>query len=293
MSIERISADQGAAQIQFGQEIFESGDFVGFGRDFDLATDDAGLSVQGAEELDGLAVDFGGGAEAFAIDGQGGEAQILEMGAQPAIDDAVQLRRIQALQHPADGAFAGGQEFAGLAAAAGAQAAEVVLMEGLSKVADVQEVVVAGNHGGGGDGHDGGDLAMPPAFVATRIVQGCQSLKEALGLLTTQGIFVGMGGAFKGCPVGWQDWGGEDLARLGNQRIEEEGFRFGVELIEVDAGATEAFGDADFDPVGRAITSAFEAFWIDEGFDQGDGMTVTLQPILAEAGQVQAQDLRS
>ena len=74
LRVERIGADQGAPEIQLVQEIFESRDFVGFGGDFDLPADDFGLGIQGAEQLDGLAVDFGGGAEAFTIDGQGADA---------------------------------------------------------------------------------------------------------------------------------------------------------------------------------------------------------------------------
>lgn len=36
LSIERIGADQGAAQVQVAEQVFEGGDFVGFGRDLDL-----------------------------------------------------------------------------------------------------------------------------------------------------------------------------------------------------------------------------------------------------------------
>ena len=86
LSVKSIGADQSAAEVQSVQEIFERGDFVGFGRDFDLTADDFGLGIQGAEQLDGLAVDFGGGADAFAIDGQGADAQILEMRAKPATE---------------------------------------------------------------------------------------------------------------------------------------------------------------------------------------------------------------
>src|SRR5258708_33399366 len=73
LSIDRIGTDQGAAQVQFGQKIFESGDFVGFGRDFDLATDDFGLGIQGAEQLNRLSFDFGGGAKAFSLVIQAGK----------------------------------------------------------------------------------------------------------------------------------------------------------------------------------------------------------------------------
>jgi hypothetical protein len=110
------------------EEVFEGGDFVGFGRDLDLAADEFGLGLQGAEQLEGLAVDFGGGAEAFPIDSQVGDAQIVEMGAEPGGHQVVQLVGIQALQDAADGALAGGQELPGFSAPGGAQAAELVLV---------------------------------------------------------------------------------------------------------------------------------------------------------------------
>ena len=176
LSVKSIGADQSAAEVQSIQEIFERGDFVGFGRDFDLTADDFGLGIQGAEQLDRLAVYFGGGADAFAIDGQGADAQILEMRAKPATDNAVQFGRVQTLEHAADRAFAGSQEFAGFAAARGAQAAELVLIEGLGKFTDVDETVIAGNHGGRSNRDDGGNFSMTPAFVTTGIVQGLQLL---------------------------------------------------------------------------------------------------------------------
>ena len=70
--------------------------------------------------------------------------------------------------------------------------------------------------------------------------------------------------------------------------MEEDGFGFVVELIEVDPRAAETFGHSDFNPIGRAVTGAFEAFWVDEGFDQGDRMSVALLPILTQALEVQA-----
>src|ERR1019366_1827962 len=165
LSIEGVGGHQGAAQVQALEEIFEGGNLVGFGRDLDLAADEFGLGLQGAEQLDRLALDFGGGANGFSIYGQGDNAQIVEMRAQPARDNEVQLGRVQALQDPTDGAFAGGQELAGFAAAAGAQAAELVLVEVLGELPDVEQGVIAGNHGGGGDGDNGGHFAMGPAFM--------------------------------------------------------------------------------------------------------------------------------
>ena len=108
LGIDGIGRNQGAAEVQSIQEIFQSGDFVGFGRDLDLAADDIGLGIQGAEQLDGFALDFGSGAETFSIHRQGGNAQSIQMRAQPAIDQEIQFLGIQTLEHAADGAFAGG-----------------------------------------------------------------------------------------------------------------------------------------------------------------------------------------
>lgn len=152
LSIDRIGADQGPAQIELVQKIFERGDLVGFGRDSNLAADDFGLDIQSAEKLDRLSLDFGGGAEGFSIDGQGGNAQILEVRTQPACDRAVQLARIQTLQDAPDGALARSQPFACLAAASCSQTAELVLIEGLGKLTDIQQAVVACDHGGGSNG---------------------------------------------------------------------------------------------------------------------------------------------
>ena len=74
LSIDSVGADQCAAEVQFLQEIFQRGDFVSLGRDFDLTAGDFGLGIQGAEQLDRLPIDLGGGAEALAVDGQGGNA---------------------------------------------------------------------------------------------------------------------------------------------------------------------------------------------------------------------------
>jgi len=109
------------------------------------------------EEHEPLALDFGGGAGAFAIDGQRGNARVLEVGTQPIIDEAIQFGRVQALEDAADGRFAGSHEFASLAATAGTQAAELVLVERLGELADVDQGVIARNHRGGSNGHDGGD----------------------------------------------------------------------------------------------------------------------------------------
>ena len=190
LSIERIGGDQGAAQVQVPEEVFEGRDFIGFGRDLDLAAKELGVGVQGAEEHEPLAIDFGGGAGAFAIDGQRGNARVLEVGAQPIVDQPVQFRRVQALEDPADGRFAGSEEFAGFAATAGAQAAELVLVEGLGELADIGQGVIARNHRGGGNGHNGGDSAMAPAVVAAGVMEWGQGLEQALGLFSAQRIFL-------------------------------------------------------------------------------------------------------
>ena len=64
-------------------------------------------------------------------------------------------------------------------------------------------------------------------------------------------------------------------------------------LVEIQAGAAEAFGQADFNPLGRPVTSALEALGVHIGFDQEDGVAVTFQPVGAEALQVKAQALGS
>jgi len=65
------------AQVQIVEEIFKRRDFIGLGRNLNLAAEQLRLGVQSAEELERLAVDFGGGASAFAIDGQRGDPQVL------------------------------------------------------------------------------------------------------------------------------------------------------------------------------------------------------------------------
>ena len=171
LSVESIGADQGAAQVQVPEQVLEGGDFIGFGRDLDLAAKELGLGLQGAEELDALAVDFGGGAGAFAVDGQCGDARVLEVGAQPIVDESIQFPGVQTLEDAADGCFAGSDEFAGYAAAAGAQATELVLVEGLGELADVDQGVIARNHRGGSNRYNGGDAAMAPTAIATGVMQ--------------------------------------------------------------------------------------------------------------------------
>src|SRR3974377_269904 len=214
------------------------------------------------------------------------------MRAKPGRNDAVQLVGIQSLDHPANGAFAGAYEFAGFTVTVGAQAAELVLVEGLGKGPDIDVGVVARNHGRRRHGDNGGHFAMAPSMVAAWVAQGSQGLEEAFSLLAAQGIFQHIGGLLIGRPGLWHDWGAENLASFGTQRPQEDGFGFVMELIEVDPGAAKTSRHSDFNPIGGAITSAFEPFWIYEGFDQGNGMAVALLPVLAQPPEVQAQDLR-
>ena len=293
LSIEGIRADQGAAQVQVSEQVLEGGDFIGFGRDLDLAAKELGVGIQGTEELDALAVDFGSGAGAFAIDGKCGDARVLEVGAQPIVDQPVQFRRVQALKDSADGRFAGSDELARLAATAGAQATELVLVEGLGELADINQRVIAGNHGAGSNGHDGGDAAMAPTTIAAGVVEWGQGLEQALSLFSAQRIVVGRRLSAIGRPSRRHNWSREDLASVADQRIEEDRFGLLVELIEIQAGAPEAFGHTDFNPIGRAITSAFEPFGVHIGFDQGDGVAIALLPVSTEALEVEAQAVGS
>lgn len=195
LSVQGIGADEGAAQVQLSQELFEARDFIGFGRDLHLAADEVGLGVQSTEQLHGLTLDFGGGAGAFAIDGQGGDLEVLEMRTEPVGDDGIEGFWIQTLENTAQGGLAGGQIFLGAAAAGRAQRTELRLTEGLGEVTDAVEGVIAGNHGGGGDGDQGSDLAMAPAFTPARVGKLLQGDQEALGLLESQRVWAGMGWA--------------------------------------------------------------------------------------------------
>ncbi len=286
LRLDRVRADEGAAQVQFLEEILEGGDFIGFSRDLDLAAKEFGMGVQGTEELDRLAVDFGGGASAFAIDGQGGNVQVLQMGAHPIGDQGIQLRRVQALKDAADSRFTGSDELAGLAVPAGAQAAELVLVKGLRKLANIDQRVITRDHGRDCNGHDGSDAAMAPAFVAAGIAQCLQRLEQALGLLSTQRIVVCLRFPAIGRPSRRHHGSRKDLARFGCQRIKKDRLGLLVELIEIEPRTPETFAHADFNPIGRAITGAFEALRINIGFDQRDGVTVVFQPIGTESLQV-------
>ena len=66
-----------------------------------------------------------------------------------------------------------------------------------------------------------------------------------------------------------------------------------MELIELQPGASEAFGHSDLRPIRRPIAGAFEAFGIDIRFDQEDRMAIALEPIRTEHLGVSAQDLGS
>src|ERR1035438_4603650 len=52
LGVQGIGADQGAAQVQVLEEIFKSRDFIGLGRNLDLAAKQLRLGVQSAKELD-------------------------------------------------------------------------------------------------------------------------------------------------------------------------------------------------------------------------------------------------
>ena len=143
LGMEGVQSDEGAAQIQVGQEVLEGGDLVGFGGDLELAADHSSLEVQAGEEGEGVAVDLGGGAGALAVDGQSRDLQVLEMGAEPVADQGVELIGVQALEGAADGGFAGREVLTGLAAVGGTQGAELVLVEGLGELTDGQQIVIA------------------------------------------------------------------------------------------------------------------------------------------------------
>ena len=293
LNVEGIGADQGAAQVEVPEEVLEGGDFIGFGRDLDLAAKELGVGIQGAEEHQPLALDFSSGAGAFAIDGQGGDVLVLEVGAQPIVDQAIQFNGVQALEDSAEGRFTRSDEFAGSAATAGAQAAELVLVEGLGELADIDQGVIARNHRGGGNGHKGVDAAMAPAAIAARVLEWGQGLEQAAGLLSAQRIALRRRLPAIGRPSRRHERRREDLAGVGDQRIKEDGLGLLVELVETQAGASEAFGQADFNPIGRTVTNALEALGVHIGFDQEDGVAVALQPVGAEALQVKAQAMGS
>jgi len=59
------------------------------------------------------------------------------VGAQPIGDQDIQLGRFQALEDSADSRLARSNEFTSFGAPAGAQAAELVLVERLGKLADI------------------------------------------------------------------------------------------------------------------------------------------------------------
>ena len=132
---------------------------------------------------------------------------------------------------------------------------------------------------------------MAPAFVAARVLEFSQGLEQALSLLPAQRIVAGMGLASVRRPGRWHDRGRENRAGLGVARVEEDRLGLIMELLEVDAGAAEAFGHADFNPMGRALTGAFETLRVDVGFHPEQGMVVVLLPIVAEAFEVQAQEV--
>ena len=130
---------------------------------------------------------------------------------------------------------------------------------------------------------------MAPTAIAAGVVEWGQSLEQALGLFSAQGIVLGRRLSAIGCPSRRHERSGEDLAGVADQRIQEDGFGLLVELIEIQAGASETFGHADFNPIGGTITGAFKASRIHIGFDQGDGVAVVLQPVGTEALEVEAR----
>ena len=109
---------------------------------------------------------------------------------------------------------------------------------------------------------------MALASVAARVFEFTQGLEQALGLLAAQRIVAGIGLASERRPSRRHDRGPENLASFGVKGVEEDRLGLIMELIEVDAGTTEAFGHADFNPVGRPITGAFETLGVHVGFNQ-------------------------
>src|SRR5205085_7469956 len=151
--------------------------------------------------------------------------------------------------------------------------------------------IIARDQGSRGDGHDGADATMAPAFVAAGVFEFSQGLKEAFGLSEAQRILTRLRFAPVTRPSRGHDRGRENLASFGVEGVEKDRLGLVVELVEVNAGASEAFGQADFNPIGRPITRAFETLGVHIGFDQEDGMLVVLLPIVTEAFEVEAQEM--
>ena len=113
LGMDRIDGEQGPGQVLIGQEVFEGGDFVGLAGDADLFVDQMTLVREQAEELAGLAVDLGDGADALAVGGEGPFRARAFMRAEPLGQDGVEGLGSEALDGAAKGALAGSAVAAG------------------------------------------------------------------------------------------------------------------------------------------------------------------------------------
>lgn len=252
----------------------------------DLATDELGLDVQRAEELNGFACYFGGSAGAFSVDGQGRYVDVLQMRTKPAGDGGIQGLGLEALQKTADSGFAGGEIFSGSMAAESAQVPQMILTEGGAEIADGQKRIVAGDHRDGDKGKNGSDLTVPPTSAPPRIGQFSKGLNEGFGLFKGQRILMGSSFTLHRSQIRGQYGSGQQKVPIRVNGIDKYRFGFGVELIKIQMRTTKAFGQADLRPIRRAVTSAFELFGVNEGFGQKDGMAIKEGPVLTEALEV-------
>ena len=118
---------------------------------------------------------------AFAVDGQGGNVQFLEMGTEPVGDKAIQLGR---------GPGAGGR--GGWSFRWGPGSLRVLRqrlarklrswfwLRDWAELADIDQGVIARNHGGGGDGDDGGHFCDGASLGSGGDRGGRQGLEQAL-----------------------------------------------------------------------------------------------------------------
>ena len=96
---------------------------------------------------------------------------------------------------------------------------------------------------------------MAPAAIAARVPEWGQGLEQAAGLLAAQRIMRRRLPAI-GRPRRRQERGRADLGGVGDQRIKEESLGLLLKLVEIQAGAVEAFGQADFVTVHMASVRA-------------------------------------
>lgn len=233
------------------------------------------------------------GADAFAVDGEGFGKEVAVLG-EPSVEGAGEFDGADAVDDVVERAVAGHGEKAGFLVALGqADGAALVLVERGAFLPDGFDVAGSADEAVNDEGEHGAKR-MTDGFGVAGVGEGHQGVAQGAKFGTFEGA-AGSGGVAvgDGCLVGGrQETGaGEQGEGIFFQGSYPELFGFSEVLIEVAAVAFEAFGEAQWEPVGGFVEGAGVFFGIVKAFCEKGLEAVAGFEFAAEGAQGKGETL--